>query len=73
MRPVPDVAVVPPGITGCVLRDSCDRVLSEHTLGESVRQARGAIRGNPGDPTWPAYIACGDLAATMSLEPGQTD
>jgi hypothetical protein len=47
--------------------------LDGHTLGESARRARGAIRDNPGDPTWLAYALYGDPAATMSLQPRQTD
>ncbi len=42
--------------------------LGGHTLGESARQARDAIRDNPADPTWLAYTLYGDPAATMSLE-----
>ena len=40
--------------------------LAGHTLGESARQARDAIRDNPGDPTWLAYTLYGDPAATVS-------
>jgi CHAT domain len=42
-----------------------------HTLGESARQARDAIRDNPGDPTWLAYTLYGDPAATVSTQPQQ--
>ena len=38
--------------------------LGGHTLGESARQARDAIRDNPGDPTWLAYTLYGDPAAS---------
>lgn len=41
--------------------------LGGHTLGESARQARDAIRGNAGDPTWLAYTLYGDPAATVSI------
>ena len=44
--------------------------LGGHTLGESARQARDAIRDNPGDPTWLAYTLYGDPAATVSTAPG---
>ena len=37
-----------------------------NTLGESARQARDAIRDNPGDPTWPAYTLYADLTATVN-------
>jgi len=40
------------------------------TLGESARQARDAIRDNPGDPTWLAYTLYGDPAATVSTISG---
>jgi CHAT domain/Lecithin:cholesterol acyltransferase len=40
--------------------------LAGRTLGESARQARDAIRDNPGDPTWLAYTLYGDPAATVS-------
>jgi CHAT domain-containing protein len=43
--------------------------LAGHTLGESARQARDAIRDNPGDPTWLAYTLYGDPAATTSCQP----
>ena len=116
MRPMTDVVVLLPGITGSVLRDSQDRdlwaptagmatralitlgrsvagafigslwevvdtsastyaqefyraALVGHTLGESARQARDAIRDNPGDPTWLAYTLYGDPAATTSCQP----
>jgi hypothetical protein len=44
--------------------------LAGHTLGESARQARDAIRDNPGDPTWLAYTLYGDPAATVNTAPG---
>ena len=47
--------------------------LGGDTLGVSARQAREAIRDNPGDPTWLACTLYGDPVATMSLEPRQTD
>jgi hypothetical protein len=47
--------------------------LAGHTLGESARQARDAIRDNPGDPTWLAYTLYGDPAATASCQPQQED
>lgn len=47
--------------------------LSGNTLGESARQARDAIRDNPGDPTWLAYTLYGDPAATMSTQFSQAD
>jgi hypothetical protein len=40
-----------------------------NTLGESARQARDAIRDNPGDPTWLAYTLYGDPAATVNTAP----
>ena len=43
--------------------------LGGHTLGESARQARDAIRDNPGDPTWLAYTLYGDPAATSRAPP----
>ena len=43
--------------------------LSGHPLGESARQARDAIRGNPADPTWLAYTLYADPAATVSTTP----
>ena len=43
--------------------------LAGRTLGESARQARDAIRGNPGDPTWLAYTLYGDPAATITTAP----
>ena len=46
--------------------------LGGHTLSESARQARDAIRDNPGDPTWLAYTFYGDPAATMNTLPPQT-
>ncbi len=39
--------------------------LAGHTLGEAARQARDAIRDNPGDPTWLAYTLYGDPTATV--------
>ena len=42
--------------------------LSGRTLGESARQARDAIRDNPGDPTWLAYTLYGDPAAIVSVK-----
>jgi CHAT domain/Lecithin:cholesterol acyltransferase len=45
--------------------------LAGHTLGQSARQARDAIRDNPGDPTWLAYTLYGDPAATVSPQPQQ--
>jgi hypothetical protein len=47
--------------------------LGGHTLAESARQARDAIRDNPGDPTWLAYTLYGDPAATASTHPPRTD
>ena len=47
--------------------------LGGHTLGESARQARDAIRGNPGDPTWLAYTLYGDPTATISTQSSQAD
>ena len=47
--------------------------LAGHTLAESARQARDAIRDNPGDPTWLAYTLYGDPAATVSTQTSQTD
>ena len=44
--------------------------LAGHTLGESARQARDAIRDNPADPTWLAYTLYADPAATVSTAPG---
>jgi hypothetical protein len=38
------------------------------TLGDAVRDARGAIRDRPGDPTWLAYTLYGDPAATLTQE-----
>jgi hypothetical protein len=43
--------------------------VSGHTLGEAARQARDAIRHNPGDPTWLAYTLYADPAATISTAP----
>jgi hypothetical protein len=43
--------------------------LTGHTLGESARRARDAIRGTPGDPTWLAYTLYGDPAATIGTGP----
>jgi hypothetical protein len=43
--------------------------LGGHTLGESARHARDAIRDNPGDPAWLAYTLYGDPAATVSTAP----
>ncbi len=40
--------------------------LAGHTLGESARQARDAIRDNPADPTWLAYTVYADPTATVS-------
>ena len=40
--------------------------LAGHTLGQAARQARDAIRDNPGDPTWLAYTLYGDPAATLT-------
>ena len=39
--------------------------LGGDTLGEAARKAREAIRQEPGDPTWLAYILYGDPAATV--------
>lgn len=39
--------------------------LSGDTLGEAARNARDAIRQEPGDPTWLAYTLYGDPAATL--------
>jgi hypothetical protein len=47
--------------------------LSGHTLGESARQARDAIRDKPGDPTWLAYTLYGDPAATIGASSPQSD
>ena len=47
--------------------------LGGHTLGESARRAREAIRDNPGDPTWLAYALYGDPAATISTRIARTD
>jgi hypothetical protein len=47
--------------------------LAGHTLGQSARQARDAIRDNPSDPTWLAYTLYGDPAATVNTQPKQTD
>ena len=47
--------------------------LGGHTLGESARRAREAIRDNPGDPTWLAYALYGDPAATISTRAARTD
>ena len=44
--------------------------LAGDTLGEAARQARDAIRDNPGDPTWLAYTLYGDPAATVRTAPG---
>jgi hypothetical protein len=44
--------------------------LTGHTLGESARQARNAIRDNPADPTWLAYTLYADPTATISTAPG---
>jgi hypothetical protein len=46
--------------------------LGGHTLGESARQARDAIRDNPADPTWLAYTLYADPTATVSTPP-ETD
>ena len=43
--------------------------LAGHTLGESARQARDAIRDNPADPTWLAYTLYADPTATVSTAP----
>jgi hypothetical protein len=40
--------------------------LKGHSLGESARQARNAIRDNPSDPSWLAYTLYGDPAAIVS-------
>jgi CHAT domain-containing protein len=42
--------------------------LAGYSLGESTRQARDAIRDNPGDPTWLAYTFYGDPAATVNAQ-----
>jgi hypothetical protein len=47
--------------------------LAGHTLGESARQARDAIRDNPADPTWLAYTLYADPTATVSTTSSQTD
>jgi hypothetical protein len=44
--------------------------LNGHTLGQAARQARDAIRDNPGDPTWLAYTLYADPAATVNAAPG---
>ena len=46
--------------------------LAGHTLGESARQARDAIRDNPADPTWLAYTLYGDPTATINTVPRAT-
>jgi CHAT domain-containing protein len=44
--------------------------LAGQTLREAARQARDAIRDNPGDPTWLAYTLYADPAAIVSMAPG---
>ena len=46
--------------------------LAGRTLGEAARQARDAIRSNPGDPTWLAYTLYGDPAAAAVTRPPYT-
>jgi hypothetical protein len=44
--------------------------LGGHTLEEAARQARDAIRDNPGGPTWLAYTLYGDPAAMVNTATG---
>jgi hypothetical protein len=72
MRPVPDAAVMPSGITGCVLRAShgpAFRRLHRGNRQAGLAASSAAIREIRPGP----YIAYGEPAVTMSLEPRQTD